>query len=372
MPKNAILPVPNGQLRPAINTLLHNLLLKKAVAAILVPLTHDFGRTVVPSLVSEPSYLDKADVLAPVLPVNSARLVSAMTRLAPVTRRTAVVLKPCELRAVVELVKLKQVSLDNLVLIGVDCFGAYPVKDYAQLAAASTSQDLVTALAQGKEDSRLRTACQICEYPVPLTSDLTIGLVGMDLARGLLLQANSQLGEDLVTGLGLSNEVANQRDTAVSQLLSQRQKKRQEFFDRTSKEVAGWEQLLAFFAPCVNCHNCMTACPMCYCQECFFDSATFDLEGDRYLGLAENRGAIRMPTDTLLFHLTRMTHMVVSCVGCGCCEEACPNGIPLLKIFQMVGNRVQRLFDYIPGRSLADELPLATFREDELHGIGEK
>ena len=58
--------------------------------------------------------------------------------------------------------------------------------------------------------------------------------------------------------------------------------------------------------------------------------------------------------------------MGASCVGCGCCEEACPNGIPLLKIFQLTGDRVQKLFDYIPGRSLEDELPLAAFREDAI------
>lgn len=370
--KSAILSVKNGQLRHTINAWLQDLLRQKVVEAILVMLTHEAGNTAVPSLVTDPSYLRQADVLAPVLPVNSARIVSAMTRLAPVTRRTAVILKPCELRALVELVKLKQAFLDNLVLIGVDCFGAYSVKDYAQLASAGTSQDWVKARAQGKEDPKLRLACQVCEYPVPLTADLAIGLVGVDLEGGLLLEANSEVGEDVWQRLGLSGEVDRRRETAISQLLSQRKKQRQDFFAQAAGEIAGWEKLLTIFAPCVNCHNCMTACPICYCKECFFESATFDLEGDRYLGLAEKRGALRMPTDTLLFHLTRMSHMAVSCVGCGSCEEACPNNIPLLKLFQLAGNRVQKLFDYIPGRSLADELPLAAFREEELDWIGGK
>ena len=81
---------------------------------------------------------------------------------------------------------------------------------------------------------------------------------------------------------------------------------------------------------------------------------------------------MRMPTDTLLFHLTRMTHMGASCIGCGACEEACPSDIPLLKIFQLIGNDVQKLFDYVPGRSLEDELPPTAFKEDELEWIGEK
>jgi hypothetical protein len=44
----------------------------------------------------------------------------------------------------------------------------------------------------------------------------------------------------------------------------------------------------------------------------------------------------------------------------------------LLKIFQLTGDKVQKLFDYIPGRSLEDELPPTVFKEDELKWIGEK
>ena len=77
-----------------------------------------------------------------------------------------------------------------------------------------------------------------------------------------------------------------------------------------------------------------------------------------------------MPNDTLLFHLTRLNHMVVACVGCGLCTEACPNNIPVADIFRLVGAQVQKLFDYVPGRSLDEELPLTTFKEEELPDIG--
>ena len=77
-----------------------------------------------------------------------------------------------------------------------------------------------------------------------------------------------------------------------------------------------------------------------------------------------------MPTDSLLFHLTRLNHMVMSCVGCGLCQEACPNDIPLFPIFRLVGEQVQRSFDYVPGRSLEEELPLSVFRENELSEVG--
>jgi formate dehydrogenase subunit beta len=375
MSKSTVLKVKGSKIRETINAFLQDLLNKKVVAAILVPVVHPAGNNVVQSLVTNPELLAQADVLAPVLPVNSARIISAITRIAPLGKKTAVVMKSCELRALIELVKLKQVSLDNLVLIGVDCPGAYPVKDYPDFSSESTSDDFVRGAWQGKEDLKLRPGCQICEYPMPLTSDITIGLLGVDLSQELILQANTEEGEKVIETLGLSeteNALVQKREVAVSQLLSEIKKQRQEFFKRTEEEIGGLENLASVFAPCIKCHNCKTVCPVCYCRECFFDSPTFDLEADRYLGLADKRGAIRMPVDTLFFHITRMTHMSASCVGCGCCEEACPNDIPLLKIFQLTGDRVQKLFDYIPGRNLEDELPAAAFREDELQWIGEK
>jgi len=280
------------------------------------------------------------------------------------------------MRALIELVKLKQASLDNLLLIGIDCPGAYSIEDYQQFATESTSDDFVKAFPQRQEDPKLRAGCQICQYPAPLTADLIIGIFGVDPEKGLLLQADTEKGEQVLEELGLTvetdNETAKQRQAAVEKLLAQMKETREKFFEQTKQEVGGVENLSTVFAPCIECHNCRTVCPVCYCRECFFDSPTFELEADKYLGLAEKRGAVRMPTDTLLFHLGRMTHMGASCIGCGACEEACPSDIPLLKIFQLIGDNVQRLFDYTPGRSLEDELPPTTYREDELQWIGEK
>ncbi|UCF08922.1 MAG: 4Fe-4S binding protein, partial [Thermoplasmata archaeon] len=70
--------------------------------------------------------------------------------------------------------------------------------------------------------------------------------------------------------------------------------------------------------------------------------------------------------DTLLFHLTRLNHMSTSCVGCGMCEQACPSEIALLRFYKTAGYKAQKLFEYVPGRSLDEPLPLLTFREDEL------
>ena len=81
---------------------------------------------------------------------------------------------------------------------------------------------------------------------------------------------------------------------------------------------------------------------------------------------AKRKGIIKMPTDTVFYHITRLAHMSTSCIGCGQCSNACPNDIPVMEIFRTVANYTQKAFDYQAGRSLDDELPLSVFREKEL------
>lgn len=376
MSNSVMLPLKDGNIRQTINSFLQNLLSKEVVEAVLVPVAHPSGNYVVHSLVTDTEHLEQADALAPVMPVVAAKILQSMTRLTPVNKKTAIVIRSCEMRALVELVKLKQAQLENILIIGVDCPGAYSVKDYAEYAASNTSDDFVKSAWQGKEDEKLRAGCKICQYPAPLTADIVIGLIGIDLNNGILLQADTKAGEEALKALELDIKEdvkeAGQRETTVNKLLEDIKNKRKEFFEQVKKDVGGIENISAILAPCINCHNCRTACPVCYCRECFFESPTFELEADKYIGSALKKGAIRMPTDTLLFHLTRMSHMGSSCVGCGACEEACPNDIPLLKLFQLIGSEVQELFNYIPGRSLEEELPPVIFRENELEWIGEK
>ncbi len=203
-----------------------------------------------------------------------------------------------------------------------------------------------------------------------MCADLTLGLLGANLDKEVLLVASTPEGERVIQELGLEEAKAAERESAVSGLIAERAKKREELLKQTREEVRGRDKMMATLATCINCHNCKTACPLCYCKECFFDSPVFEFEAEKYLGWAKRKGALRMPNDTLLFHLTRLNHMVASCVGCGLCTEACPNDVPVSDIFRLVGYEVQKLFDYVPGRSLEEEMPVTTFKEEELPDIG--
>ncbi|MCL0057083.1 4Fe-4S binding protein [Dehalococcoidia bacterium] len=400
MPQSAVLKVKDGNLPDTIKDFLKGLLEKNLVEALLVPVELPSGNNVMLTLVTEVEKLEDARPLAPVMPVNAAKIVSTLTKLAPSEKKIGVVLRSCELRALTELVKLKQADLTNLILIGIDCLGTCSVATYGMFCQenASPAEEFLKRVADG-DDSLLREACRICEYPAPINSeasDITIGLIGMDWKEGILLQAASPEGERIMESLEsgvwslespapsldsglstldsrLSRGDPSQRETALAALTEERIRQRDLLLQQTEQELKGLDNMLQLLAPCVACHNCRIACPICYCKECLLDSPTMvEFEAEKYVSWAEQKGALRMPADSLLFHLVRLNHMATSCVGCGLCEDACPNGIALMKPFRLVGLRVQRLFDYLPGRSLDDELPLTAYREEEFGELGYK
>jgi len=373
MSMQAIVGVEDGDVLVALREFLRQLLDKKIVDALMVPLELPSGDAIAQTLIKDPEKLQRANPLAPVMMVNSANLVSNLTRRGS-REKVGVVLKSCEMRAVTELVKLLQASLDNLVTIGIDCLGTYEVPQYALLSkeledGAGPSAEQLQAAKEGqvipRDGYEFRAACQICEYPIPMNVDINIALIGVDTATVILLEMEPETGKEVLEKLELQEGEAPAREEAVAKLVAARERQRDEAFTQFHETVNGIPSLVAQFATCITCHNCSTACPICYCKECIFETDTFRHTSDRYLTWARRKGATRMPSDTMLYQLTRMNHMVSSCVGCGMCESACPSDLPLALIFRAVGQKVQDLFDYLPGRSLEEELPVATFKEDE-------
>jgi formate dehydrogenase subunit beta len=158
----------------------------------------------------------------------------------------------------------------------------------------------------------------------------------------------------------------------VQRLVAGRTAARDAAYAEIRGRVRSMEGLLEQFSTCIRCHNCMINCPICYCRECIFRTPTFEHDSELYYQWAERKGSVRMLPDTLLFHLTRLNHMVSSCVGCGMCTDACPAEIPVGTVFRAVGEKVQALFDYHPGRSVGEAAPVQEFREDELVALGER
>ncbi|MFC2154269.1 Coenzyme F420 hydrogenase/dehydrogenase, beta subunit C-terminal domain [Candidatus Altiarchaeota archaeon] len=371
MKEEVILKVEEKNPELTINKILIQLLEGKLVDAVLVPSQTKSGDSLIPTLVKDSKFLEQAHPLASVLQTSAAILVSNITRLQPSPKKAAVVLKPCEMRALVELVKLKQASLKNIITIGVECWGTFSVPDYKEISSKKEQPEkrLMGAARVGKDDEKIRTSCLVCEYPIPQNTDLAIGLLGLDPEKELALKANSKYGSEILEKLKVStigSKGKGVREKAIKDLIEKRKTSAEKMMKRVKEEFQGIDSLDDFYSACINCHNCMKVCPICYCRECFFESPTFDYPAEKYLQKLSKKGALRMPADKMLFHLGRMIHVSLSCVDCGLCEQACPADIALLKIYKAVGRDVRELFDYLPGRSPEEELPLKTFEPEEL------
>jgi formate dehydrogenase (coenzyme F420) beta subunit len=372
---NTMIPIENGEVLTGVRKFLAQLLEGGIVDALFLPVEVDSG-AVIPALVTDPERIQQANPLAPVMPINASRAVAALTgKHAP--ERLGAVLRPCEIRALIELVKLQQASLEDVILIGLDCSGTYELKDYVdKKRGGEISMEAVFGAAIRGEISTEdglspRAACQMCTQPVPEHTSIHLQIFGMNAEEGIPVQIDEEIATRL-QGLADGNGYPSRRQELLEPLLEKRKQAREREIGSMKQQLSSNGGAADLFASCIRCHNCMTVCPICYCKTCLFKTVAFDHKPEHYYTAARRKGALRMMDDTLLFHMTRFNHMSTSCVSCGMCTSACPSGIPVGLIFSAVGSQVQSVFDYMPGRDIAEPLPLITFQANEWTEIGEK
>ena len=367
------LTVKNKDVVRTCNDLLKKFLGSEELDALQVSQEVPSKRISFPVLISDPKLLD-ANIFAPVMPTSTASIISSITKLGPADRKIGAVMRSCQIRALIELVKLNQASLDNIVIIGVDCPGTYPVNTYSDFPEKKTPTNFILdslGTKNSKAENYLRSACLACYDPIPTNADIVIGLYGTDIRKELVIQANTEAGERLVDLADLKKlKDTKHRENGTLEIRERRQKNRMEFMEKHGN-IKGIEALAGFYDKCINCHNCMKVCPICYCRECLFESSLFDVKADKYLRKARSKKLFKMPPGSLLFHVTRMQHMILSCVSCGLCEQACPNGIPLMDLLISVAENAQRALDYRPGKDIQEKSPMVVYQEDEYSDVGE-
>jgi len=211
----------------------------------------------------------------------------------------------------------------------------------------------------------------MCTQPVPSNTAIHLRLFGADLNQGVPVTIQDEIAAALEMQ-DVRDRGEEARQGAVGRLVAARKQAREKELGAVQARLRSDGGLAAMLTACIRCHNCMTACPICYCKTCLFRTASFDHDPDYYMRAARRKGAIRMLSDTLLFHMTRLNHMSLSCVSCGMCTSACPSDIPVRSIFSASGAEGQAAFAYQPGRDPKEPLPLITLQPNEWTEIGEE
>lgn len=333
-----------------------------AAAMVLCTAANPNGPVPMPALFTDAAKTDQADPLAPIAMVNAGTKAAAVLggQTGAGEHTTLLILKPCERRALVELAKLNQCSLEGSVVVSMDCLGRMERPTYLEALGgdASLTQRF---LQDGSLREKINPTCGSCEAFTPEGADVALLLLG-GADKQLVLAAQTDKGEEFLGKLGLPQaQEPGDRAAAVEKLRESRAQGREKLFATTKEQTGDMAGLQRFLSACITCHNCRVACPVCYCRECVFTSDVFRRDGLGYYRKTAKRGVLRLPTDTTMYHLTRMAHMAHACVGCGQCSSVCPSDIAVADLFRLTASAVQKLYDYAPGRSLDEPIPYMAF-----------
>lgn len=290
--------------------------------------------------------LDNYSLLNPVFGANAALY---LRRIFAKGSQVMLMLRPCEIRAYVELHKLTQIEREDVIAVSIDCPGTVSLKESKGDVPLDPGQ-LAEYL---KNPDSIRWACSVCREKRGVVGDA--GIRG-DKAGNFWVIPYTEKGETLLS------LVEGEPEDVPSELALGETKKP----DKFQVDMATFEK---DFEKCIMCMNCRDMCPVCYCIDCVFNGDEYLPKGDALINKVFRSGSTKMPRGKELFHLVRMYHVSQTCVGCGACEEACPQGIPLTKYFKGVSERLQGIFSYMSGRSFEEPIPYVTFLEDELKDV---
>ncbi len=196
-----------------VRALLRSMLEKGTVRAVLTLRRLEDGGGVAHCLVTDPAALAEAVPLLPVMPAQGAQVLSHLTQEEPFKEPVAAVVRSCEARAFVELVKRNQAFGDNLVLISPECPGVFPVQRVSGDPMDDDIDAYWKATSEGKGADGLRPVCTGCELFEPIGVDMTLRLVGRsDLDKVLTVRLDTQRAEDMVKDLGLGKAKEDGKD----------------------------------------------------------------------------------------------------------------------------------------------------------------
>lgn len=251
-----------------------------------------------------------------------------------VSGRVGIIAKGCDSRSIVNLIQDKQVSRQDVVILGIPCSGLIDLKKVEKLSAKERDEidDIVViadkvSITAGSEKSEgalsgvLFDHCLGCELQIPKEYDLLI-----------------------------QGPAAEIRDYEVSRKQIKELKKMS-----PDQRWAYWKEQ---FGHCIRCYACRQVCPACFCERCFVEESQ-----PRWVS------PVSQWQDNLIFQAIRNIHVAGRCTDCGECERVCPVNIPLRSLSKEMYDLVEEMFDYKTGMDINAPSLMAAYELEEVEGL---
>jgi formate dehydrogenase subunit beta len=297
--------------------------------------------------------------------------------------RVAVVCKSCDARALVELAKINQINIDNVLMIGLNCSGTLaPVRHIEMLEGLGIdpyllewedieADNLILKFRDGSERTfsldelervglGRRSNCRRCEVPIPRMADLACGKWGLEPAErdGTVVEVCSDQGRTFLEKASAA-KVIELRDLTTKQIDRRHGEEREKIesaLARQGEDFASPEEKFYWFSQldkCIKCYGCRDVCPLCHCKRCVLE---------RDVPETVTKGVVPPP---FTFGAIRLLHVAAYCVNCGQCEDVCSVDIPLSKLAHNLSKVTSSLFHYRAGEDRKAPLPYADISEEE-------
>ena len=309
-------------------------------------------------------------------------------------KKIGVTVKGCDMMGFYELAKRKQINLDNIIMIGVNCGGSVSPVMARKMITDKFGVDPETVHKEEIDKGQFiieyegghkgismdeleeagygrRSNCRRCKLKVPRQADLACGnwgVIGEKAGKATFVEVCSEKGATLLNGAVksgiLATEAANPKGLEIrgkveGAMLKLGDKWRKKDFEKLGDGKERLNKIMTETARCIKCYGCIDQCPICYCVDCTTKNPAYVPPG--YLPVA------------FMFHLIRYAHIADSCVNCGQCEEVCPAEIPNALSMHAQQVELEKMFGHVPGVNM--ELPLLAMVEEKeersrLHNTG--
>ncbi len=256
---------------------------------------------------AQPIVISQADdaarlIFTPACVNNLAVYLTKAKKEIPRNGRIGIVVKGCDLKALVGLMGESQLKRENLYLIGIPCTGV--------LASTIQPDTELTA-------DTLASKCRECDAHQPTGCDF------------------------VPPQLPVAPELEKKYQAEISRLEAL----------TPAERWAYWKEQ---FAKCIKCYACRQVCPFCFCEQCLCDR-----------NKPQMVETTPRPAGNTAWHIVRAMHLAGRCAGCAECERVCPMDIPLNLLNRKMAKELKELFDYEAGFEVNDKGPLTMFTEKD-------